>query len=144
MYVACHFGESSHYVCITEYTIFSVTREHHWHIDETSHPRKREGPLFAQPYVHVVLRDLDVERRLSFNYPHYLNQCGSHLWVSAQRTSSHRPLMFLSGSAAFAGSRASDIKHFWLYASASRTADPVRTVNDGNYSEGSRVLFISH
>lgn len=40
-------------------------------------------------------------------------------------------------------SQARDIKHFCLYTSTSCTADPVHTVNDGNYSEGSRVLFIS-
>ena len=63
MYIARNFGESSHCVCITEYVPFLVTGEHRWHIDETSHPRKGEGPLFTQSYFRVILRDLEVEKK---------------------------------------------------------------------------------
>lgn len=94
IHMACSFGEKNLCVCVTKRVIFLVSRKHHRHI-ETSHSREEKGSLFTQSYVYVVLSDLDTKKIFHLITCIIWTSVQSHLWVSVQWASSHRPPMFL-------------------------------------------------
>lgn len=144
IHITCSYEERNHCLCIDEHMAFLVSRKHHRYVDWYFSIQERKQISLYTTICLCGFKWPGHEKKLSFNYSHYMNQC-------AKSPASLSPVSIFPSPASvsllytdFSESQVRDVKHFWLYVSLSCTADPVHTVNDGNYSEGSRVLFISH
>lgn len=102
MYVARNFGESSRCVWVTEYVTFSVTGGASLMLWWDFSPQERRPP-FTPSYIYAFSQDSDVDKKGILLITRITwNSVRSHLCVSAEETSSHRPTILPSYCVAFA------------------------------------------